>query len=340
MIDTWIAELPHGMRLSCRSAGERGRPVLMFLHGFPEAAFAWDELLAHFAAPEHGGYRCVAPNLRGYEQSSRPADVSAYHAKHLAQDIAALIAAECGPQGQLVALIAHDWGGAVAWNLAATRPELMQRLVIINSPHPQTFWRELRQNPAQQAASAYMNFLVRPDAEALLAENDFARLWPFFDLMGASGAAAQQQAAAALSDDAIGPGDAAQALALPDGAGWMTDALRAQYRAVWTGDGSRPGAGLTGGLNYYRVSPLRPAREGDAAAAGVELPPEAFTVKLPTLVLWAMQDSALLPELLSGLQRWVPQMQLERIERATHWVVHEQPARVAASIQRFLGDDQ
>ena len=340
MIDTWIAELPHGMRLSCRSAGERGRPVLMFLHGFPEAAFAWDELLAHFAAPEHGGFRCVAPNLRGYEQSSRPADVSAYHAKHLAQDIAALIAAECGPQGQLVALIAHDWGGAVAWNLAAARPELMQRLVIINSPHPQTFWRELRQNPAQQAASAYMNFLVRPDAEALLAENDFARLWPFFDLMGASGAAAQQQAAAALSDDAIGPGDAAQALALPDGAGWMTDALRAQYRAVWTGDGSRPGAGLTGGLNYYRVSPLRPAREGDAAAAGVELPPEAFTVKLPTLVLWAMQDSALLPELLGGLQRWVPQMQLERIERATHWVVHEQPARVAASIQRFLGDDQ
>ena len=340
MIDTWIAELPHGMRLSCRSAGERGRPVLMFLHGFPEAAFAWDELLAHFAAPEHGGFRCVAPNLRGYEQSSRPADVSAYHAKHLAQDIAALIAAECGPQGQLVALIAHDWGGAVAWNLAAARPELMKRLVIINSPHPQTFWRELRQNPAQQAASAYMNFLVRPDAEALLAENDFARLWPFFDLMGASGAAAQQQAAAALSDDAIGPGDAAQALALPDGAGWMTEALRAQYRAVWTGEGSHPGAGLTGGLNYYRVSPLRPAREGDAAAAGVELPPEAFTVKLPTLVLWAMQDSALLPELLSGLQRWVPQMQLERIERATHWVVHEQPARVAASIQRFLGDDQ
>ena len=340
MIDTWIAELPHGMRLSCRSAGERGRPVLMFLHGFPEAAFAWDELLAHFAAPEHGGYRCVAPNLRGYEQSSSPADVAAYQPRQLVQDIAALIADECGPHGQLAALVAHDWGGAVAWNLASARPELMRRLVIINSPHPQTFWRELRQNPAQQAASAYMNFLVRPDAEALLAENDFARLWPFFDLMGASGAAAQQQAATALSDDAIGPGDAAQALALPDGAGWMTEALRAQYRAVWTGDGSRPGAGLTGGLNYYRASPLRPAREDDAAAAGVELPPEAFTVKLPTLVLWAMQDSALLPELLSGLQRWVPQMQLERIERATHWVVHEQPARVAASIQRFLGDDQ
>ena len=79
MIDTWTADLPHGITLSCRSAGARGRPVLLFLHGFPEAAFAWDELLVHFARPEHGGYRCVAPNLRGYEHSSSPADVAAYH---------------------------------------------------------------------------------------------------------------------------------------------------------------------------------------------------------------------------------------------------------------------
>ena len=328
MIDTWTAELPHGIALSCRSAGARGRPVLMFLHGFPEAAFAWDELLTQFAQPEHGGYRCVAPNLRGYERSSSPADVAAYHAKHLAQDVAALIAAECGAGGQLAALVAHDWGGAVAWNLAATRPELMQRLVIINSPHPQTFLRELQHSPAQQAASAYMNFLIRPDAENLLAENDFTRLWPFFDLMGASGPAPASNDATATSFG--------HPSTLPDGAGWMTDTLRAQYRVVWAGDGSRPGAGLTGGLNYYRASPLRPARAGDAAAADVALPPDAFTVKLPTLVLWAMQDSALLPSLLGGLERWVPRMQLERIERATHWVVHEQPQRVAASIGRFL----
>ena len=82
--------------------------------------------------------------------------------------------------------MAHDWGGAVAWSLAALHPELLERLVIVNSPHPATFLRELRDNPAQQAASAYMNFLCRPDAEALLAADDFARLWPFFELMGAS----------------------------------------------------------------------------------------------------------------------------------------------------------
>ena len=335
MIDTWMAELPHGVTLSCRSAGERGRPVLMFLHGFPEAAFAWDELLAHFAQPENGGYRCVAPNLRGYERSSSPTDVGAYHAKALAQDIVALIAAECGATGQLAALVAHDWGGALAWNLGAARPDLMQRLVIINSPHPQTFARELRGSPVQQAASAYMNFLIRPDAEALLAERDFARLWPFFDLMGASGAAAMQDAAQGLASEAVRPGGDI-APTLPDGAGWMTDALRAQYRAVWTGDGTRPGAGLTGGLNYYRASPLRPPREGDAAAAGVDLPADAFTVRIPTLVLWAMQDKALLPSLLDGLERWVPQMTLRRIERATHWVVHEQPARVAGHIGDWL----
>ncbi|HRL37135.1 MAG TPA: alpha/beta fold hydrolase, partial [Ottowia beijingensis] len=231
MIDTWTADLPHGITLSCRSAGARGRPVLLFLHGFPEAAFAWDELLAHFSQPEHGGYRCVAPNLRGYEQSSSPADVAAYHPRQLLQDIAALIALECGEAGQLAALVAHDWGGALAWNLAAAQPALMQRLVIINSPHPQTFARELQRSPAQQAASAYMNFLIRPDAEALLAERDFARLWPFFDGMGASGAAAMQQAATALAGDAARPGDEANAPVLPDGAGWMTDALRAQYRA-------------------------------------------------------------------------------------------------------------
>ena len=218
MISTYLQALPHGITLSCRATGQRGQPVLLFLHGFPEAAFVWDELLEHFAAR---GYRCVAPNLRGFEQSSAPADVSAYRPKHLVQDIAALIAVE-SPHAPLACLVAHDWGGAVAWNLANQQPQLSRRLAIINSPHPGTFLRELQHNPKQQAASAYMNFLVRPDAEALLAENDFARMWPFFSK---------------------GRGQAPA---------WLTEAVRDQYRAVWR-------AGLTGGCNYYRASPLRPA---------------------------------------------------------------------------------
>ena len=274
----------------------------MFLHGFPEAAFVWDGLLEFFARAENGGFRCVAPNLRGFERSSAPADVAAYRPKHLVQDIAALIALE---GGQLACLVAHDWGGALAWNLAASQPQLMKKLAIINSPHPGTFLRELQHSPAQQAASAYMNFLIRPDAEALLAADDFQKLWALFSSMGAM--------------------DGKHA--------WLSEAVKAQYREVWQ-------HGLTGPLNYYRASPLRPPRPGpphhDPAAAAVSIPRELLDVDLPTLVVWAMDDIALPPALLDGLEEFVPQMTLKRIEGATHWIVHEQPSLVTTLLQEFV----
>ncbi len=299
MVETFLQPLPHGITLSCRAAGQRGRPVLMFLHGFPQAAFVWDEMLQHFSRPEHGGYRCIAPNLRGYEQSSAPEDVKAYRTKYLVQDIAALIDLETGG-APVAALVAHDWGGAVAWNLANQQPQRLARLAILNSPHPGTFLRALKSSPRQQEASAYMNFLVRPDAEALLAADDYQRLWPFFTGMG--------------------------------GAPWLTEAVKDQYRALWRG-----GAGLVGGCHYYRASPMRPATPEDPGAQALELPDAALTVHRPTLVMWAMDDTALLPELVDGLERWVPDLTLEKIHGATHWVLHEQPGRIAASLQAFLG---
>lgn len=295
MIETWLQPLPHGITLSCRAAGERGRPVLMFLHGFPEAAFIWDELLQYFARPEHGGFRCVAPNLRGFEQSSQPAEVGAYRPKHLVQDIAALVAIEGAP---LACLVAHDWGGAVAWNLANQRPELTRKLAIVNSPHPGTFLRELQHDTRQQQASAYMNFLIRPDAEALLREDDYRRLFAFFSNWG--------------------------------GAPWLTEDLKAKYRAVWD-------ASLTGGCNYYRASPLRPPRPDDPGAAGVSLPREMLTVDIPTLVLWGMDDVALPPPLLEGLEDYVSQLTLEKVPGASHWIVHERPEFVAARLAAFIG---
>jgi epoxide hydrolase 4 len=297
VIETFVATLASGTELSCRAAGRVGAPVLVFLHGFPEAAFVWDELLEHFA----DRYRCVAPNLRGYERSSSPAAVEAYRTKHLVGDIAALIESL---GGRVEALIAHDWGGALAWGLAAQRPETMRRLVIINSPHPATFLRELRSNPAQQAASAYMNFLCRPDAEALLAADDFARLWPFFDNMGAA--------------DASRPGG-----------GWLTESVRDRYRAVWR-------AGLTGGCNYYRASPLRPPLGPDDAVTKVEFAPAMVTSRVPTLVIWAEDDIALPVALLDGLEAFVPDLRVVRVPGATHWIVHEQPRRIAAEIGAAL----
>ena len=297
MIETFSAVLPHGITLSCRASGRVGAPVLVFLHGFPEAAFVWDELLEHFGA----NYRCVAPNMRGYEKSSSPPEPEAYRAKHQIADLDALIAQLGAP---IEALIAHDWGGASAWGFAATHPEALKRLVIINSPHPATFLRELQSNPAQQKASAYMNFLCRPDAEALLAENDFKRMWPFLTLMGAA-------------DGSV------------PGGGWLTEDVRAKYRAVWS-------AGLTGQLNYYRASPLRPPTPDDQGVMSVSFPPEAVTVNVPTLVIWADADIALPPSLLDGLDGFVPKMRLVRVPGATHWIVHEQPKLVIEEIERSL----
>lgn len=294
MVETYQQALPHGITLSCRAAGERGRPVLVFLHGFPEAAFIWDETLEHFAQPQNGGYRCVAPNLRGYERSSRPKEVSAYRAKHLVQDIADLMQIEGAP---IECLVAHDWGGAVAWNLANQRPELAKKLAIINSPHPGTFLRELKSNPRQQEASGYMNFLIRPDAEQLLREDDYRRLFGFFTNGG--------------------------------GAPWLTESLKQQYREVWD-------ISLEGGCNYYRASPVRPPTPQDPGAAAIELPREMLTVSVPTLVLWAMDDVALPPELIDGLDGYIPELTLEKVEGATHWIIHERPAFVAERLGAFL----
>ena len=298
MIQTSLHTLPHGITLSCRSAGEPGRPVLVFLHGFPEAAFVWDGLLARFSRPENGAYHCIAPNLRGFECSSAPADVAAYRPKHLVQDITALIEAQDAP---VECLVAHDWGGALAWNLAASQPGLIKKLAIINSPHPGTFLRELQHSPAQQAASAYMNFLIRPDAEKLLAADDFRRLWAFFTDFAA--------------------GDMAH--------DWLSEAVKAQYRDVWQ-------RGLTGPLNYYRASPLRPPQPHDPAAAAVSIPRALLEVHVPTLVIWGMKDKALPPALLDGLGNYVPDMQLKCVEDASHWIVHEQPERVTSYLQQFL----
>lgn len=303
-----LRQLPgQGITLSCRHAGPPDGPLLVFLHGFPEAAFVWDEALLFFSKPENGGYHCVAPNLRGYEQSSQPAQVQAYQAKHLIQDVKELIEHESGhqPSPCAAAVIAHDWGGAIAWGLAALHPSVLKNLVILNAPHPATFHRELAHNPQQQSASAYMHFLARPDAAELLAVDDFARLWPFFEHMGASD----------------GPN------------AWLTPALKDTYRAIWS-------QGLRGPCAYYAASPLRPPLPGDTEFAKKILPDALCRVNIPTQVIWGMGDSALPSSLLDGLSEWVPDLRIDRIAGATHWLLHEHPQRVMTQIQAFLNAQQ
>ena len=299
MVTTCMHPLATGITLECRTSGQPAQPLLLFLHGFPEGAFIWDELLEHFGA----SYRCVAPNLRGYGRSSQPSAISDYRAKHLVDDLAALIALE-STENRAACVIAHDWGGAVAWGLANRYPKQLQRLLILNSPHPGSFLRELQTNPVQQAASQYMHFLRRPDAPALLAENRWQRMLGFFQN--------------------------------PDGSqpAWLTPELKQQYREHWD-------LGVHGACMFYAASPLVPPQPDSSTEdlqdiRGLSLPDEMLHIPVPVRILWGDSDIALQPALLNGLEQWVPQLTVEHLKGCSHWVTHEQPEAVRRALTEFL----
>lgn len=289
MISSRFIDLPNGQRLHVLEAGQG--PLLLFLHGFPEYSGMWRRQLEHFASTRH----CVAPDQRGHNLSSKPAAVRDYRAKPLVEDVIQLADALGHDR---FTLVAHDWGGAIAWNVAAWHPDRVERLVIVNAPHPMTFLRELRNNPAQVEASGYMTFFRTDKAERVLAEDDYRRLKRMtLDQWGANGGDATAEAVA-------------------------------EYVSAW----ARPGA-LTGMLNWYRASPLHPP-EPDAPLP--ELDAARFHVRVPTLVIWGERDSALLPGILDGLDRHVDDLRIERIADASHWVVHERGQRVNDLIDAFL----
>jgi pimeloyl-ACP methyl ester carboxylesterase len=284
--------LPNGMRLHFASAGTRGRPLLLFLHGFPEAWFAWEAQLEEFGAE----YYAVAVDLRGFNRSSKPKDVEAYRPRKIVEDLKHLIAQLEYREARVVG---HDWGGAIAWNLAIFAPDLVGKLVILNAPHPYLFMRQLKLNPAQQQASAYMNWLRMPGSEVMLAKDDFQRL----DAVFTAGGSAENH--------------------------WYSAPLRERYHAMWSIPGEGASHGMTGGVNYYRAS---------AQAFLADMRAEDWTVRVPVRVIWGMQDTALLASLLDGLEELCADLKITRIADASHWLIHEQPRRINTLIAQALAD--
>lgn len=284
----------NGIRLHYARLGDG--PLMLFLHGFPEYWAMWQPMLEHFGAR---GWCAVAPDQRGYNLSDRPAAVEQYRARLLIEDIRQL--AQRFARGRFV-LVGHDWGGAVAWGFAMAHPELLSRLVIVNSPHPYTFWRELAGNPAQQQASAYMLLLRDAKAERVLSQDGYGKLWQ---------------------------------LAFGWGSPRFDDEDKAAYLEAW----AQPGA-LTGGLNWYRASPLYPPSAADPGASRLALEAKDFVVRVPTLVIWGEADKALLPGCLDGLEACVPDLRVVRVPGASHWIVHERPDLVCSEIERFIGFDK
>ncbi|HUO32385.1 MAG TPA: alpha/beta hydrolase [Bryobacteraceae bacterium] len=149
---------------------EQGKgELILFLHGFPEFWYEWKDLLPEFARDHHA----VAPDMRGYNLSAHPEPVEAYRVPLIVEDVRALAAKL---KARRFILAGHDWGGVIAWAFAAAHPEMLDKLIIVNAPHPTVFARELAENPAQQKASAYFNLFNSPQAEKFLEQNDFATL--------------------------------------------------------------------------------------------------------------------------------------------------------------------
>lgn len=282
----------NGQRLHYVSIG-KGK-MMLFLHGFPEFWYEWRHQLREFSSD----YQAVALDMRGFNLSSKPKDVDQYKMEHLVEDIRAF--ADHMKQKKFI-LVGHDWGGVVAWAFAMKHPDMLEKLIIINAPHPVTFDRELRENPAQQRASSYMLFFRSPLAEATLSANNYAALV-----------------------DAVLKGGLQ--------AGTATEEDKKAYIEAW----SQPGA-LTGGLNYYRASQVGPpesGKEGGIPNLKEQMPDPV--VKTQTLVIWGEQDTALLPAMLNGMEKFVPKMTLKKIPDGTHWVVHEKPKEVNKLIREYL----
>ncbi len=285
----------NGVKLHVVTAGKG--PVILFLHGFPEFWYEWKDQLAEFGKD----HLAVAPDMRGYNLSDKPEALDQYKINVLVEDVRAL-GDHFSHQKKFV-LVAHDWGGAVAWAFAIAHPEMLEKLVIVNAPHPGVFGRLLATDAAQQQASQYMLMFRSPQAEQTLSANNYA--W----LVGA---------------------------VLGDGlkSGVFTEEDKQAYIKAW----SQPGA-LTGGLNYYRANEVGPAGGGQGATpprGNFAVDPNALMVKVPTLVIWGEKDTALLTQNLDGLDKFVPQLTIKRIPDGSHWVIHEKRAEVNAAIRDFI----
>lgn len=282
----------NGLRLHYVAAGQG--PLILFLHGFPEFWYEWRNLLPEFAKD----HLAVAPDMRGYNLSAKPADLDQYRMKFLVDDVRQL-AEELGHHKFV--LVGHDWGGAVAWAFAIAHPELLHKLVIVNAPHPGVFARELLQNPSQQKATQYMLMFRSAQAEEKLAAGNYRLLLNVFGAEGGSVLSPEEQQA---------------------------------YIEAW----SQPGALTGGLNYYRANRAGPPGDSPEESTGNFAVDPNKLVVKVPTLVIWGEKDTALLTGNLDGLDQFVPDLTIRRIPEGTHWVIHEKLAGVIRYMRDFLRD--
>ncbi len=293
MTESRRVRLSTGVTLNVALAGPGDAPVVILLHGFPESHRTWRGL----APLLEDRFRLVVPDQRGFGESDRPQEVDAYQASKLVDDVFALAEAL---EIERFALVGHDWGGAIAWPCALRGDPRLERLAIINAPHPLLFQKSVIEDQEQRAASQYINAFRTPGFELAVAAMGYET---FFE-----------KSFSRHVDMSLIP-----------------DEERERYVADW----SRPGA-MTAMLNWYRASQLIIPPPGATAPLPDWVTGTFPMVKVPTLVIWGMQDKALLPLQLEGLDALVPDLRIERIADAGHFVPWERPEAVAEGLKPFL----
>ncbi|MFX1457338.1 MAG: alpha/beta fold hydrolase [Promethearchaeota archaeon] len=283
----------NNIRLHYIKAGPEDGKLIVFLHGFPQFWYMWRDQLLEFSKD----YLAVALDMRGYNLSSKPEGIEQYQPQHMVEDLRALVENHFGRKKFI--LTGHDWGGVVAFPFAGAYPELVEKLIIINAPHPNVFGRLISKNKDQQSSSQYVLFFRTSNAEGFLTTNEFQNLFNI--------------------------------VVTPEME--FDDDDRQIYKEAW----SQPGA-ITGGLNYYRAGGLRPPSQGEdiTELASEQLEANPVMIKMPTLVIWGEKDTALTVHNLEDLDEFVPDLIIKRIPEGSHWVINEQPDKINSLIREFL----
>jgi pimeloyl-ACP methyl ester carboxylesterase len=290
--------LASGIELDVVDEGPRDAPALIFLHGFPESHRTWRHQIAHLS----GRYRCIAPDQRGYRGSSKPQDVESYTPDKLIGDVFQLADA-LGIERFTV--IGHDWGGAIAWGVAlmGQMNGRVPRAAIANAPHPAAFGKLLWLNRHQRESSQYMRTFRDTANDQLVRDHGLGGM-----LMKA------------FEGRVLGSGDT----------------MEPEERAALLKDWEDRDAAFAM-LNWYRASAIEvPALDAPYELPAGWSPPALPPLTIPTLVIWALDDTALPPENLEGLDEFVTNMTLVEVPGCGHFVPWEAPGAVNAALDAFL----
>ena len=299
----------NGVRLHYASAGQG--PLVLFLHGYPSFWYQWKDQMLEMSRD----HLAVGLDMRGYNLSSKPTGLDSYKMKTLVEDVRQF-AEKIGGKNKKFVLVAHDWGANVSWAFAMYHPEMLEKLIIINGAHPFILEREMRDNAAQRFASNYVfidNGYFAP-GEKPIDENNTRE----------SGI---RRAHTGFVDAEVRNGHYSE-----------------EDRERWIDAWSQPGS-TTAGLNYYRANhrnapfnDIHPASTIPRSWSAKEVTEGAKStiIKVPTLVIWGMKDTALLVGNLSGLDKWLPDLSVKLYPDADHWVMIEKYKEVALDIRKFI----